>query len=54
MADGSLGTLEAGKLADLILVKGDVLADVTILTDPARIAMVMKDGVIHSAAELNR
>ena len=48
MDDGSLGTLEAGKLADLILVNGDVLADVTLLTDPARIALVMKDGAIHS------
>ena len=42
------GTLEAGKLADLILVNGNVLADVTLLTDPARIALVMKDGAIHS------
>ena len=48
MDDGSLGTLETGKLADLILVNGDVLADVSILTDPARIALVMKDGAIHS------
>lgn len=46
--DGGLGTLEAGKLADLILVNGDVLADVSILTDRSRIAMVMKDGAIHS------
>lgn len=48
MDDGSLGTLEPGKLADLILVNGDVLADVALLTDPARIMMVMKDGAIHS------
>ena len=46
--EGDLGTLAAGQLADLILVSGDVLADVTILADPARIAMVMKDGGIHS------
>ncbi len=45
---GDLGTLAAGQLADLILVNGDVLADVSILADPARIAMVMKDGAIHS------
>jgi imidazolonepropionase-like amidohydrolase len=48
MDDGSLGTLEQGKLADLILVNGDVLANVSILTDPARIMMVMKDGAVHS------
>ena len=45
---GDLGTLAAGQLADLILVNGDVLANVAILADPARIAMVMKDGAIHS------
>ncbi len=48
MNGGGLGTLSAGKLADLILVDGDVLANTSILTDPARIAMVMKDGAIHS------
>ncbi|MCB2077533.1 MAG: amidohydrolase family protein [Novosphingobium sp.] len=47
---GDLGTLEEGKLADLILVNGDVLADVGILTQPGRIAMVMKDGVIQTIA----
>ena len=45
---GDLGTLAAGQLADLILVNGDVLADVSLLTQPTRIAMVMKDGAIHS------
>ncbi|HMO68935.1 MAG TPA: amidohydrolase family protein, partial [Novosphingobium sp.] len=48
MPDNSLGTLEAGKLADLILVKGDVLANLSILTDPARMMCVIKDGAIHS------
>jgi imidazolonepropionase-like amidohydrolase len=45
---GDLGTLQSGQLADLILVDGDVLKDVSILTDRNRIAMVMKDGVIQS------
>jgi len=44
---GDLGTLEQGKLADLVLVNGDVLADVSLLEGPANIAMVMKDGVIE-------
>jgi imidazolonepropionase-like amidohydrolase len=48
MGDGSLGTLETGKLADLVLVDGDVLADISILTDRSRIAMVMKDGAIQT------
>ncbi len=47
MGDGSLGTIEAGKLADLILVDGDVLSNVSILTDSSRIALIMKDGAIH-------
>jgi imidazolonepropionase-like amidohydrolase len=45
---GDLGTLAQGQLADLILVDGDVLKDVSILTDKSRIAMIMKDGVIQS------
>ena len=44
---GDLGTLEEGKLADLILVDGDVLADVSLLAGPEKIAMVMKDGAIQ-------
>jgi len=47
-ASGDLGTLEQGKLADLILVNGDVLADVSLLAGPANIALVMKDGVIQT------
>jgi imidazolonepropionase-like amidohydrolase len=46
-ASGDLGTLEAGKLADLILVDGDVLSDVGLLNGPENIAMVMKDGAIQ-------
>jgi imidazolonepropionase-like amidohydrolase len=41
---GNLGTLEAGTLADLVLVNGDPLADVRVLQDHARLT-VMKDGV---------
>lgn len=44
---GDLGTLEEGNLADLILVNGDVLADVRILAGPDNVAMVMKDGAIQ-------
>ncbi|MEM7353306.1 MAG: amidohydrolase family protein, partial [Acidobacteriota bacterium] len=39
-----VGTLEAGKLADLIAVDGDPLADVAILQD---VRFVMKEGVVY-------
>lgn len=45
---GDLGTLEVGKLADMVLIQGDVLANVDRITDPANIAMVMRDGAIHA------
>lgn len=38
------GSVEPGKLADLIAVPGDPLEDVTVLE---RVSFVMKDGVIH-------
>ena len=39
-----LGTLEAGKLADLVVVRGDPLADISVLADPDRIRVVLKGG----------
>lgn len=39
-----LGTVEAGKLADLIVVDGDPLADITALQ---RVALVMKNGKVE-------
>ena len=41
-----LGTLETGKLADLIVVDGDPLADIKILQDRKKIQLVMKAGEI--------
>ena len=41
-----LGTIEKGRLADLIAVAGDPLADVAILQNPERIALVLKGGEI--------
>jgi imidazolonepropionase-like amidohydrolase len=40
------GTVEAGKLADLLVVDGDPLEDIAILQDRSRLAMVMKDGQV--------
>ncbi len=42
--EDTLGTLEAGKLADIIAVKGDPLADVSVLE---HVQFVMKDGKIY-------
>lgn len=44
---GSLGTLEAGALADFIVVDGDPLADIRILQDHARLT-VYKGGVTQA------
>ena len=40
----SLGTIEPGRLADIVAVPGDPLADVGALE---KVDFVMKDGVIH-------
>jgi len=48
MARGAeLGKIKAGYLADLILVNGDPLTDITLLQQPLQLLAVMKDGVFH-------
>ncbi len=42
-----LGTLAPGKLADLIVVDGNPLNDVTVLQERGRIKLVMKEGAIY-------
>jgi len=42
------GTLEEGKLADVLVVDGDVLADVAILEDRARFLAVLQGGVLRA------
>ena len=44
--DREIGTLEKGRQADLVVVDGDPLDDVTVLLDPARIELVLKAGAI--------
>ncbi len=41
-----IGTVEQGKLADLIVVDGDPLEDIKILKDRVHIHVVMKGGEI--------
>jgi len=39
-----LGTIEAGKLADLLVINGDPVKDITVLQNRANLDVVMKDG----------
>jgi imidazolonepropionase-like amidohydrolase len=45
--DHLCGTVEEGKRADLLVVNGDPLEDITILQDRAKLDMVMKDGKVY-------
>lgn len=42
-----LGTVEAGKLADLVAFRGDPLADPSIFADATRAVLVVKNGVVE-------
>ncbi|UXS03062.1 amidohydrolase family protein [Agrobacterium tumefaciens] len=45
---GKLGRIEAGAYADLLLLDGDPLQDISLIGDPDRsMSLVMKDGRIH-------
>jgi imidazolonepropionase-like amidohydrolase len=52
MKPDELGLVKDGYLADLLLVDGDPLANLSILRDPKRILAVMKDGVFAKAPEI--
>jgi imidazolonepropionase-like amidohydrolase len=42
-----VGTLEVGKLADLLVVDGDPLQDVRLFRDRSKLLMIMKDGMVY-------
>ncbi len=52
MRPHELGAVKDGYLADLLLVDGDPLANLSILRDPKRILAVMKDGVFAKAPDI--
>jgi imidazolonepropionase-like amidohydrolase len=52
MKGNELGQVKDGYLADLLLIDGDPLANITILQDPARILAVMKDGQFHREPDI--
>jgi imidazolonepropionase-like amidohydrolase len=47
--DGKLGTVQRGKLADLVVLEGDLAADPTVIRNTK---LVFKDGVGYDPAKL--
>src|SRR5207244_4559227 len=45
------GTLEPGKLADVLVVDGDVLADISVLEDRSRFIAVLQGGIVKAGRE---
>lgn len=43
--EDELGTIEEGKLADLLVVDGDPLADISCLKDTDNLHAILKNGV---------
>ncbi len=52
MRGKELGEIREGYLADLLLVDGDPLADISILQSPAKLLAIMKDGEFHKQPAL--
>jgi imidazolonepropionase-like amidohydrolase len=46
--DKEFGTVEAGKLADLLIVEGDVVNDIALLTDRSKFIAVMQGGIVKA------
>jgi imidazolonepropionase-like amidohydrolase len=52
MRGGELGQVKEGFLADMLLVDGDPLADLSILLDRSKLLAIMKDGVFCKEPEM--
>ena len=51
---GRLGVVEEGALADLLLIDGDPVANITLIADPEKnLLVIMKDGRIHKNSMRN-
>jgi imidazolonepropionase-like amidohydrolase len=51
--DSDVGTIETGKLADLLVVDGDILADIGILEDRSKLRVVMQGGLVKAGTSAN-
>jgi len=49
-----LGMIKEGYLADLILVDGNPVEDISLLQDPDNLLMIMKDGAFHKEPQVRR
>jgi imidazolonepropionase-like amidohydrolase len=50
--DAEAGTIEVGKLADLLVLDGDPLEDLRLFLDPSRVWLVLRDGKPVAGARL--
>jgi imidazolonepropionase-like amidohydrolase len=46
--DREFGTVEVGKLADLLVVDGDVVGDIAVLEDRSKFIAVMQAGIVKA------
>ena len=44
--EDEIGTIEVGKIADLVVIDGDPLAEPALWRDPARVTMVVQTGQV--------
>ena len=52
--DHDVGTIESGKLADVLVVDGDVIADIAVLADRSRLLAVMQNGIVKAGTLASR
>jgi imidazolonepropionase-like amidohydrolase len=48
MINDEAGTIESGKRGDILVVKGDVTKNISLITKKDNIKLIMKDGTIYS------
>ena len=53
MQDEKLGKVERGYTADLLLVDGDPLSDITVLQDSSKLVGIMKGGAFHKDPDVS-